>query len=126
MKRHNVFGASARTSLLPMGLGAKIRDTFDGVFRTRIVPHHPTGEVLVERTQPDRGLILEQNQQLRNEPEALRKSALGTWICQIPFEDMEALVKANPELRADDRETRKRAWNKFLRSPTAASYRVRD
>lgn len=125
-KRRNVYGASRTTSMLAKGLAATTREHYDGLFLTRIVPHAPTNEVLVTREQPSRSLILDQAQRLRNEPEALRPLSFGVWALTIPFEDLENLEAANPELKSTDKETRRRAWRKFIASPESLPYRVKE
>ena len=102
-----------------------IRDVFDGVLRSRIFQNHD-GDIRRETTQPLRAAILNDNAELRKNPEALRKLDAMEWTLQIPEDDFGMLVKCNPDLNHDDAAIRLAAWKAFIAAPESLPYRVRD
>ena len=70
--------------------------------------------------------ILDDNQRLRNEPEAMRTLSFAGLALQIPEPDLYALWRKYPELNAADKMTRRNAWIRFMGSAEADVYRVRQ
>ena len=70
--------------------------------------------------------ILDDNQRLRNEPEAMRNLSFAGLALQIPEPDLYALWRKYPELNAPDKMTRRNAWIRFMGSSEADPYRVRQ
>ena len=102
-----------------------IRDTFNGILRSRIF-QNSDGDIRRETTQPLRNAILNDNAEIRKNPEALRKLDAMEWTLSIPEDDFGMLVKCNPALNHDDAATRTAAWKAFINSPVSIPYRVRD
>ena len=75
--------------------------------------------------QPTRNLILERNQELRKNPDAIKKLQAMGWALSIPEADYYALRARNPDLASDCAQTRTAAWKKFIASDESLPYRVR-
>ena len=73
----------------------------------------------------ERKRVLELNQSMRDAQEQMGHLDMGTLVLSIPELDYAILIRRFPELNAPDAETQKRAWEKFLRDPRSAPYRVR-
>ncbi len=73
-----------------------------------------------------RRAILEDNQRLRNEPEALRTLSFAQPSLNIPEPDLYALWRKYPDLNAKDKMTKRNAWLKFIASSESDPYRVRE
>lgn len=98
------------------------RTTFDGVIR-QDVESNDTEFLRTTTSQPERGKILRFNERRRLD-EVNQDLSFGRLTLTIPVLDYELLLKHNPDLRSDDRETRLKAWKRFTASPAAAPYRV--
>jgi hypothetical protein len=71
----------------------------------------------------ERGAILRENAYLRA-TQGVRKTDVLRLALQIPPEDHERLVIANPALASKDAKERTNAWMAFLRDPASEPYRV--
>ncbi len=78
--------------------------------------------------QPARREILADNQRLRESGVVEDRELFGRWALQIPMEDWEMLGRSVRwrELHSEDKETRQRAFRKFLKHSDSAPYRVRE
>lgn len=77
--------------------------------------------------QPDRLAILARNAELRKNPQALKNENIGVQVeLTIPEVDLYYLKKALPDLDSPDALTRSIAWKKFMASPDADIYRIRE
>ena len=83
------------------------------------------GHVVRKQYQPTRNAILQQNQDLQREPEALRDLDWSQWALSIPELDYKRLIKKYPELNSPDSGLSHRAWQRFLASSESDPYRVR-
>ncbi len=72
----------------------------------------------------ERQLILTRNAELRKSPGVIVDKSLGRYCLSIPIEDYEALGRKYPELKSPCNETRRRFYQRFLRSPESLPYRV--
>jgi hypothetical protein len=72
-----------------------------------------------------RAEILKLNGYLRT-TEGVRKTDGLRLALQIPIEDHQRLIAANPALASKDADERTKAWQDFMRSPVSLPYRVRD
>jgi hypothetical protein len=72
-----------------------------------------------------RGAILTENEYLRK-TEGVRKTDGLRLALQIPIEDHQRLIAANPALASKDAKERTEAWHAFMRSPVSLPYRVRE
>lgn len=77
------------------------------------------------RGNPLRSSILELNQSVREAKEQMGHLDCGSLVMQIPELDYYVLLRRFPELNSVDPTENKNAWDKFLRSPEAAPYRLR-
>ena len=102
-----------------------IRDVFDGVLRSRIFGNSD-GDIRRETSQPLRNAILNDNAEIRKNPESLRKLDAMEWTLQIPEDDFGVLIKCNPALNHDDAVIRTAAWKAFIAAPESMPYRVRN
>ena len=79
--------------------------------------------------QPERPQVLEAIKTIRNEGIVEDRPGIrGRWCLSIPFADWEWL-KRHPkwcELTSHDRDTRHKAWMRFMNHPDSAPFRVRD
>ena len=83
------------------------------------------GTQLVRRVvQPSEPLILELNQQVRNDPGAVRKMEWAKPYLNIPTRALYALWKKYPDLKSLHSHTRTKAWLRFLRSSESDPYRL--
>jgi hypothetical protein len=98
-------------------------DTYDGVFRSRLVYQPHENRVYRELTQPGEDKILAENAELRKTPP--RDMEHGRWVGQIPLNHWEMLCRKYPDLLSPDSKTVERAIFKVLMSPEGAIYRVR-
>jgi hypothetical protein len=76
--------------------------------------------------QPTRDLVLQRNQELRKNPDALRKLEAMAWALSIPEVDYYHLRNKYPELKSPDALVRSLAWKAFIASAESVPYRVRD
>ena len=72
-----------------------------------------------------RHAILDENAELRKQPEVLRDLSFMGLSLQIPEPDLYTLWARYPELRAPDKMTKRNAWLRFITSAEADPYRVR-
>jgi hypothetical protein len=93
-----------------------------GLFLDRY--HEEDGRVHRVREQRGRQQILDSNARLRREPEALRNPDGMRWALQIPDDDLDLLVRANPDLASNDRQIHHEAWKRFMASDVSIPYRV--
>ena len=84
------------------------------------------GKLKRRRELPGRRAILEDNQRLRNEPEAVQNLSFAGPILNIPEPDLYALWRKYPDLNARDKMTKRNAWLKFLGSSESDPYRIRE
>lgn len=84
------------------------------------------GKLKRRRELPGRRAILEDNQRLRNEPEAIRNLSFAGPILNIPEPDLYALWRKYPDLNSRDKMTKRNAWLKFLGSSESDPYRIRE
>lgn len=84
------------------------------------------GTLVRSRSQPDRVQLLEHNQELRNNPGALRDMSFAGLEMNLPELDYYLLIEQYPDLNSPDAEIKTKAWRKFMASPLADPYRVRD
>lgn len=83
------------------------------------------GTQLVRRVaQPSESLILQLNQQIRNDPGAVRSLDWAKPYLKIPERAILALRKKYPDLASPHTHTRTKAWLKFLRSSESDPYRL--
>ncbi len=82
------------------------------------------GKLKRRRELAGRFAILDDNQRLRNEPEAMQNLSFMGLSLQIPEPDLYALWRKYPELNAPDKMTRRNAWIRFMGSAEADPYRV--
>lgn len=75
---------------------------------------------------PGRFAILDENQELRRNPDAIQNLSFAGPCLQIPEPDLYALWRKYPELNVADKMTRRNAWLKFIGSSEADPYRVRE
>ena len=73
-----------------------------------------------------RRFILDENAELRKQPEALRTLSFGQMALQIPSPDLRALWRKYPDLNAKNAATKRNAWLRFIASSESDPYRVRD
>ena len=73
-----------------------------------------------------RHAILDENAELRKQPEVLRDLSFMGLSLQIPEPDLYTLWARYPELRAPDKMTKRNAWLRFITSAEADPYRVRQ
>lgn len=97
---------------------------FDGVAGDDLVI--ADGKAHRRRFQPSRKAILEFNNELRKNPEALNHLSFAGWELCIPEVDYKMWCELIPDLASDDNETNLRAWKKFIASEWCDPYRVRD
>jgi hypothetical protein len=76
--------------------------------------------------QPTRGLILDTAEKLRQIGGIADRPGLGRWALSVPFEDWLRLRAKYPDLAATDQRVKSRAWLKFISSPEAAPFKVRE
>lgn len=81
------------------------------------------GRVYNDWLQPERGLILAENAQVRNERSA-RKLDWAWPQLRIPELDLKLLKLKYPALSSRDGVERRTAWLKFLNSTESAPYRI--
>jgi len=75
--------------------------------RRRVVTCAHENRVYIQQTQPDENLVYEYNKEVRNNPRLNpRKNYLG----EIPKILLDAMVKRNPDLKAPDKDIRRKAW----------------
>lgn len=85
-----------------------------------------SGGVLIRtETQPDENRILQANQEVRRNPDALRNLSFAGLELRIPEIAYYALRKKYPELNSPDAEIRTKAWRRFLATSEADEYRMR-
>ena len=83
------------------------------------------GKQLVRRvTQPSEPLILQLNQQVRNDKDAVRKMDWAKPYLNIPTRALLALWKKYPDLKCPDSEIRTKAWLKFLATSESDPFRL--
>lgn len=75
---------------------------------------------------PGRFAILDDNQRLRNEPEAMQNLSFAGLALQIPEPDLYALWRKYPDLNSKHTHTRRNAWIRFMGSSESDPYRVRQ
>lgn len=80
----------------------------------------------VKREQPERGLILDTLQRMRNLEPMADLPGIGRWALSIPAEDWLTIREQYPELQSKDGQERSRAWARFIASDESIPYRVRD
>lgn len=73
-----------------------------------------------------RRALLEENAELRKNPDALLDLSFMGLSLQIPEPDLYALWRKYPDLNAQDRMTKRNAWLLFIGSAEADPYRVRQ
>jgi hypothetical protein len=78
------------------------------------------------REQLNRPEVLEAVASLRNEGGARDTAGLGRWALSIPFEDWVRLREKYPELASKDIHTKSRAYLRFMRTPEAQPFKVRE
>jgi hypothetical protein len=101
-----------------------IKTLFDGVIGACF--KQEGGGIFRYWFQPNRNEILENNLRLRNEPDAIEHKESMGWELSIPEVDFYHLIDIYPDLNSSDKDTRERAWKRFLGSSEADPYRVRD
>lgn len=104
---------------------SKLFEHSDGVLNVTL---HQSDEDEVTGTlhQPTRNMILERNQELRNNPGTLRDFTFGSHVACIPLEDLFALKQKYPGLRSRDAKIRSKTMIDILRSPEGRKFLVRD
>ena len=102
-----------------------LRNTHDGIIRTRQWCEGKA-TLITETFQPTKDAILNNNAELRKNPEVLRKLSTMQWALNIPTVDYQRLIKCNPLLVCEDAETRNKAWVDFIASDESLPYRVRE
>lgn len=104
------------------------RDVYqtDGVLIRHTVFDSQDGTAHGRLLQPSRDLILQRNQELRKNPDAIRKLESMGWELSIPEADYYNLRKKYPDLASPDGMVRTLAWKSFLASAESVPYRVRD
>jgi len=104
------------------GTGTRILS--DGVTQRKIMTHaHEPGIVTSVLEQPNRGIILERNKQIRDNK--LEKDlSFGRHVACVPIADLERLRKETPDLNAKDGKIRQAAWAKILKDPANKKYLV--
>lgn len=75
------------------------------------------------REQHDRAAILDENQRVRQEGGTRMGDGMRLAL-QIPQDDYDVIIKAMPELAARDRETKHKAWQRFMRMDMSLPYRT--
>ena len=80
------------------------------------------GKVWRVRSQLTAGEILRENAERRKA--AQRRTDGMRWALSIPQDDYDALLKLDPELGAKDREVKRKAWERFMKSDRSLPYRV--
>lgn len=103
----------------------KVLQFSDEVLTTTI---HDTGydELTGVVTQPSQNMILKRNQELRNNPGALRDLSFGSLVASIPFVDYFGLRQKYPELRSPDAKIRSKKMIQILKSLEGAEYLVKN
>lgn len=95
--------------------------------RKEIVTHaHEPGKVYARMYQPDRKVILERNQRLRNTPGAVKDLSFGRFLASIPLEDYYRLQREHPELRSGDAKVRSQKMLALLRDPENRKFLVQE
>ena len=102
----------------------KIRQTDGTLIRETILD--TDGKGYGRLIQPTRNLVLERNQELRKNPDAIRKLESMGWELSIPLSDYHNLRKKYPDLASPDGLVRSLAWKQFIGSAESVPYRVRD
>ena len=106
--------------------GTAVRTSYDGVLKQEIATQaHEPLKVVSNITQPDRGLILDRNKQIRDN-KLERDLSFGRHVACIPLEDLNVLRRQYPELNAKDGKTRTAAWARVLKDPSNRKYLVVD
>ena len=96
---------------------------FDGLLLKTIRYLPSLGITQVKTEQPSTDLIAAENAQIRNSGGA-RALGFGACLLRIPVNELEALERANPELKSPDAGIKTRAWQKFTRSIASKPWRV--
>jgi hypothetical protein len=106
--------------------GTSRKTSYDGVLKQEFATQaHEPGQVVVNTTQPDKNIILEQNKQIRDNK--LQKDlGFGRRVACIPLEDLMVLRKKFPDLNAKDGRTRAAAWARVLKDPSNKKYLTVD
>ena len=85
----------------------------DGVCQ-RAVEFQPDGKIVSQLQQRDRGVILERNNELRKNPDALRNASFMGMEYSVPLADyhtiMKAIRKNNPGCGSKDMSSLLRGW----------------
>lgn len=104
--------------------GTGHRVTSDGVLDHHFITQaHEPGKIVQAVTQPTRDIILNRNQQIRNE-KVEKDLSFGRHVACVPLEDMEALKLKYPGLKSKDGKVRTAAWAAILKDPTNKKYLV--
>lgn len=85
----------------------------------------PSGRITRTRFSANGRRVLEENKALRQSDIPRRKSEFVNEAFQIPGNVYHRLLAQNPELNCWDQDVRSRAWNKFLLSKQAETFRYR-
>ena len=89
----------------------------------RFCPHED--RLYMQRTQPDRQLILHRNAELQKNPGVITDISFGRYHLSIPLEDYEVLKRKYPILVNGSNDERTAFYKKFIRSVESKPYRVR-
>lgn len=84
------------------------------------------GHLVRRRVQPSRGKILEFNQELRKNPDALRAMECMGLELHIPMLDWLRLQERYPPLASASTKERTTMWRALLNTGELDAYRVRD
>lgn len=96
----------------------------DGALQRRSKMCNHEGKLYTEIVQPDRDIILQRNQNLRNNPGVLQDLSFGRLAMTIPEEDYYDLKAKYPALSHPDPKERTKAWKRFMNTSEAKPFLV--
>ena len=97
---------------------------FDGLFHQKIATED--GITHKVTTQPNEDIILERNNELRKNRDALRDLSFGRKMADIPFNIYESAKRSGYDLDNKDRTIADREMLRFLQTPMGRACMVRE
>ena len=98
--------------------------TYDGVIKSEYKMQPSEGRLYRQMTQPDQGLILNRNAELRKNPGVIKDLSFGRQVLTIPEVDYIALCRKYPVLVNGSNKEIELFYKKFLKSSESLPFRV--